>query len=81
MLTISFPMVWTIVAQPTEQYGQTLGVALASLIRSSWARAVAGARLAPNPSREPNAVPEPMPAADVRTNSRRESGMSIDLSS
>jgi len=40
---------------------------------------VAGARLAPNPSREPNAVPEPMPTADVRTNSRRESGMSIDL--
>jgi hypothetical protein len=42
---------------------------------------VAGARLAPNPSREPSAVPEPMPVAEARTKSRRESGMSIDLSS
>ena len=51
MLTIWPSTVWTSVAQPTEQYGQTLGTVLASLMRSSWRPGEAGARLAPSPDR------------------------------
>src|SRR5918996_1569524 len=47
MFTMRPSMVCTRVAQPTEQYGQTLGVVWASLIRSSCARTSVGARLAP----------------------------------
>jgi len=35
MFTMRPAMVWIRVAQPTEQYGHTLGVVFASLIRSS----------------------------------------------
>src|SRR5712691_3577062 len=70
MLTI-FPLtVWISVAHPTEQKGQMLGVVLASLIRSSCARAVAGASVAPRPTRPPIAVPAPALAVS-RKKSRR----------
>jgi hypothetical protein len=45
MLTILPSMVWMSVPQPTV--GQTLGVTLAFLIRSSWARATTGPRFTP----------------------------------
>src|SRR5687767_3654526 len=50
-------------------------------MRSCWARAVAGATLIPRPSSEAKAVPEPMPAADARTKSRRESGVFMGVRS
>src|SRR5215472_7835064 len=58
------------VAQPTEQYGQMLGVAFESLILSSCARASVGARFAPSPARPPIAVPVTVPA-DSLMKSRR----------
>jgi hypothetical protein len=74
MLTISPSFVWTSVAQPTEQKGQMLGTVRVSLMRSSCARARAGARLIPSPSIPPSAVPAPAPAETLR-NSRRETVM------
>src|SRR5919108_2033820 len=62
------------VAHPTEQNGQMLGVVLASLIRSSCARAVAGARLTPSPTNPPIAVPAPALAVS-RKKSRRPTSM------
>jgi hypothetical protein len=41
-------------------------------MRSCWALAVAGARLAPSPRRDPSAVPGPTPAAETFRKSRRE---------
>src|SRR2546425_7018737 len=76
MLTILPSTVWTSVAQPTAQKGQTLGIAFACLIRSSCACARAGARLAPAPARPPNAVPvKALP--DVFRKSRRDRSMAI----
>src|SRR5438034_4525260 len=70
MFTILPSTVWIRVAHPTEQNGQMLGVVLASLIRSSCARATAGARVTPSPARPPIAVPAPaLPAS--RRKSRR----------
>ena len=74
MLTILPSTVWTSVAHPTEQYGQTLGTVFAFLMRSSWARASAGARLAPRPASPPRAVPVALAAA-VAKNPRREMSM------
>lgn len=79
MFTMSLPTVCTIVAQPTEQYGQTLGVALASLIRRACARAVAAVSGSPSAASEPIAVPTP-PAADMRRKSRRETEMYRSIS-
>src|SRR5689334_5938326 len=70
MLTILPLTVWIRVAQPTEQTGQMLGVVFASLIRSSCARAVAGARVTPSPTIPPIAVPAPA-LVDSRKKSRR----------
>src|SRR3989475_7872330 len=76
MLTIFPSTAWTSVAQPTEQSGQTLGIAFACLIRSSCACARVGARLAPTPTRPPNAVPvKALP--DVLRKSRRDRSMKI----
>src|SRR6266571_6474719 len=75
MLTIFPSTVCTSVAHPTEQYGQTLGVALACLIRSSCARARVGARLIPSPAIPPSAVPVKAPA-DRLKKSRRDRSMS-----
>src|SRR2546428_14084122 len=76
MLTILPSTVWTSVAQPTAQKGQTLGIAFACLIRSSCACARAGARLAPTPARPPNSVPvKALP--DVLRKSRRDRSMTI----
>src|SRR5712692_6762582 len=75
MLTIFPSTVCTSVAHPTEQYGQTLGVALACLIRSSCARARVGARLTPSPAMPPSAVPVKAPA-DRLKKSRRDRSMS-----
>src|SRR5438445_8649260 len=74
MLTIFPSTVCTSVAHPTEQYGQTLGVALACLIRSSCARASVGARLTPSPAMPPSAVPVTAPA-DRLKKSRRDRSM------
>ena len=74
MLTIWPSMVWTSVAQPTEQKGQTLGVTLASLIRSSCACATTGARLTPDAISPPSAVARPPATESLRT-SRREISM------
>src|SRR2546427_2199482 len=76
MLTILLSTVWTSVAQPTEQYGQTLGMAFACLIRSSCACARVGARLAPTLARPANAVPVKAPPDAVRK-SRRDRSMAI----
>src|SRR5207245_1030383 len=70
MLTILPLTVWIRVAQPTEQKGQMLGVVFASLIRSSCARAVAGASVTPSPTSPPIAVPAPALAVS-RKKSRR----------
>src|SRR5947209_14681529 len=70
MFTILPLTVWIRVAQPTEQNGQMLGVVLAPVIRSSCARAAAGARVTPNPTIPPIAVPAPALAVS-RTKSRR----------
>src|SRR5205814_8063358 len=70
MFTILPSTVWIRVAHPTEQNGQMLGVVLASLIRSSCARAVAGASVTPSPTSPPIAVPAP-PLAVRRRKSRR----------
>src|SRR5512145_2405272 len=51
-----------------------LGNVLASLIRSSAARASVGARLAPRPVRPPSAVP-PATAAEARRKPRRETSI------
>src|SRR5882724_8869035 len=76
MLTILPSTVWTSVAQPTEQYGQTLGVAFACLIRSSCACARVGARLAPTLASPPKAVPvKALP--EVLMKSRRDRSMTI----
>src|SRR6266850_838523 len=47
MLTIFSSFTWISVAHPTEQKGQMLGTTFASLMRSSCARARAGATLFP----------------------------------
>src|SRR2546421_7554422 len=70
ILTILPFTVWIRVAHPTEQNGQMLGVVLASLIRSSCARAVAGASVTPSPTSPPIAVPAPALAVR-RKKSRR----------
>src|SRR5213593_506876 len=70
MFTILPLTVWIRVAHPTEQNGQMLGVVLASLIRSSCARAAAGASDTPSPTRPPMAVPAPALAVS-RKKSRR----------
>src|SRR5438132_748453 len=70
MFTILPSTVWIRVAHPTEQKGQMLGVVFASLIRSSCARAVAGASVAPSPTNPPMAVPAPAFAVS-RKKSRR----------
>ena len=70
MLTILPPTVWTRVPQPTEQYGQTLGVTTAERIRSDWARATVGRRSVPIAARLPRAVPVPA-NAPTRRKSRR----------
>src|SRR5437763_11004030 len=74
MLTIWPSIVCTKVAHPTEQYGQTLGVVLASLMRSSCARASVGARFAPSPAKPPSAVPPATPPETFRK-SRRETSI------
>src|SRR5690242_10008907 len=71
MLTILPSTVFTKVAQPTEQYGQMLGVVFAPLMRSSWARATVGLRFTPEPIRPLSAVPVPA-ATPRRRKSRRE---------
>ena len=60
------------VPQPTAQYGHTLGNALARVMRASTARATAGRRSAPRPTRPPSAVPA---LADILKKSRREISM------
>src|SRR5689334_7650404 len=70
MLTIWPLTVWISVAHPTEQNGQMLGVVLASLIRSSCARAVAGASVTPRPTSPPRAVPAPALAVSRRKSRR-----------
>src|SRR6266853_5560709 len=70
MLTILPSTVWMSVAHPTEQNGQMLGVVLASLIRSSCARAIAGARVTPSPTSPPMAVPAPALAVRRRKSRR-----------
>src|SRR6266550_3898388 len=62
--------VWIRVAHPTEQNGQMLGVVLASLMRSSCARAMAGASVTPSPTRPPIAVPAPALAVSCRKSRR-----------
>src|SRR5205823_5862572 len=78
MLTILPLTVCTSVAQPTEQYGHTLGVVFAFLMRSSCARASVGARLAPSPARPPSAVPPAMPE-DTFKKFRRETSINTPL--
>src|SRR2546421_309051 len=78
MLTILPVTVCTSVAQPTEQYGHTLGVVFAFLMRSSCARASVGARLAPSPARPPSAVPPAMPE-DTFKKFRRETSINTPL--
>src|SRR5687768_14432253 len=83
MLTIWPLTVCTSVAHPTAQKGQTLGVTVASLMRSDCACATTGARLTPEAISPPSAVPPP-PARDKRKTSRREisiatSGLSADF--
>jgi len=64
-------IVWTSVAQPTEQNGHTLGVTLALAIRNSCAFATTAVRLTPDAISPPSAVPLP-PAIERRKTSRRE---------
>src|ERR1700733_1067125 len=71
MFTIWPLMVWTSVAQPTEQKGHTLGVTLALEIRNSCAFATTPERLTPDAISPPSAVPLP-PAIEMRKTSRRE---------
>src|SRR5271163_2282919 len=71
MFTIWPLIVWTSVAQPTEQNGHTLGVTLALAIRNSCAFATMPERLTPDAIRPPSAVPLP-PAFARRKTSRRE---------
>src|SRR5690606_28911802 len=78
MLMISPSLTWISVAHPTEQYGQMLGTVAASLMRSSCARATAGARLTPSALSPPSAVPAPAPAVSLRK-SRRDSAMARTL--
>src|SRR3984957_216353 len=79
MFTIWPLMVWTSVAQPTEQKGHTLGVTLALAIRSSWAFATTPERLTPDAISPPRAVPLP-PAIERRKTSRREGSTQRPLS-
>src|SRR5438477_12527776 len=58
------------VPHPTEQNGRMLGVVLASLIRSSCARAMAGASVTPRPTSPPMAVPAPALAVRRRKSRR-----------
>src|SRR5262245_56430071 len=76
MLVILPSMVWTSVAQPTEQYGHRLGTVLAFLIRRSAAWASVGARFAPRPERPARAVPVALEAAILK-NPRRERSIHI----
>src|SRR2546426_292621 len=78
MLTILPLTVCTSVAQPTEQYGHTLGVVFGSLMRSSCVRASVGARLAPRPARPPSAVPVAMPE-DTFKKFRRETSINTPI--
>src|SRR5260370_9246209 len=71
MFTIWPSTVWTSVAQPTEQKGQTLGVTFAFAIRSASVCATTGWRLTPDAIRPPSAVAPP-PATEKRRSSRRE---------
>src|SRR5271155_375448 len=71
MFTIWPSIVWTRVAQPTEQNGHTLGVTLALAIRNSCAFATTAMRLTPDAISPPSAVPLP-PAIESRKTSRRE---------
>src|ERR1700722_1522835 len=71
MFTIWPSIVWTSVAQPTEQNGHTLGVTLAFAIRNSCAFATTAVRLTPDAISPPSAVPLP-PAIERRKTSRRE---------
>src|SRR6266852_3403589 len=71
MFTIWPSTVWTSVAQPTEQKGQTLGVTFALAIRSASVCASTGWRLTPDAIRPPSAVPL-LPATEKRRISRRE---------
>src|SRR5580704_175646 len=71
MFTIWPLIVWTSVAQPTEQNGHTLGVTFALAMRSSWARATAGVRSTPEAINPPRAVAPP-PARERRRTLRRE---------
>src|SRR5580658_11288078 len=71
MFTIWPLIVWTSVAQPTEQNGHTLGVTLALAIRNSCAFATTAERLTPDAISPPSAVPLP-PAIERRKTSRRE---------
>src|SRR5262245_55451929 len=66
MLTIVPSTTWTSRPQPTEQYWQTLGKALASLMRISAARATLGCRSAPNAVRAPIVVAAPAPLTKAR---------------
>src|ERR1700722_14962021 len=79
MFTIWPSIVWTSVAQPTEQNGQTLGVTLALAIRNSCAFATTAVRLTPDAISPPSAVPLP-PATERRKASRREISIQRALS-
>src|SRR5580704_4017487 len=79
MFTIWPLMVWTSVAQPTEQNGHTLGVTLALVIRNSCAFATTPERLTPDAISPPRAVPPP-PAIERRKTSRREGSTQRPLS-
>jgi hypothetical protein len=78
-LTIWPLIVWTSVAQPTEQNGHTLGVTLALAIRNSCAFATTAERLTPDAISPPSAVPLP-PAVAIRKTSRREMSTQRPLS-
>src|SRR5580704_14747292 len=79
MFTIWPSTVWTSVAQPTEQKGQTLGVTLALAIRSAAVCASTGWRLTPDAISPPSAD-APLPANEKRRISRREIAMAETLS-
>src|SRR5580700_8220702 len=74
MFTIWPSTVWTSVAQPTEQKGQTLGVTLALAIRSASVCASTGWRSTPAAISPPSAVAL-LPASEKRRTSRREIAM------
>src|SRR5580704_16436646 len=78
MFTIWPLIVWTSVAQPTEQNGHTLGVTLAFEIRNSCAFAMTAERLTPDAISPPRAVAPP-PATERRRTLRREISMGTSL--